>query len=83
MKKDFKMDKIDHEFTSLTDQSLNEKLLLKQKEEEEKQKNSRVVEDGNLKVTAFQKTADQLKMERADGDFQFKQGTANTAISTT
>jgi hypothetical protein len=32
MKKDFKMDKVDHEFMSLTDQSLNEKLLEKQKE---------------------------------------------------
>jgi|LakMenE18May11ns_1017448.scaffolds.fasta_scaffold9823322_3 hypothetical protein len=32
MKKDFKMDKVEHEFMSLTDQSLNEKLLEKQKE---------------------------------------------------
>lgn len=34
MKKDFKMEKIDHEFISLTDQTLNEKLLQKQKQEE-------------------------------------------------
>ena len=34
MKKDFKMEKIDHEFISLTDQNLNEKLLQKQKQEE-------------------------------------------------
>jgi hypothetical protein len=32
MKKDFKMDKVEHEFLSLTDQSLNEKLLEKHKE---------------------------------------------------
>lgn len=34
-------------------------------------------------MQAIQKTPDQLKMERAEGDFLFKQGTSNTGISTT
>lgn len=34
-------------------------------------------------MQAIQKTPDQLKMERAEGDFLFKQGISNTGISTT
>lgn len=82
MKKDFVMDKIDHEFVSLTDESLNEKLLAKQKEEEEKQKQSKVVEENNIKLQVLEKSADQLKMEKADQEMLFGKGnTPGTSIT--
>lgn len=77
MKDDFKMEKIDHEFISLTDEKLNEQLLVKQKQEEEKKKNAPIFFQNNLKLQVLEKTPDQLKMERAEQGLQFNQASNN------